>query len=314
MKQLIEVAPRGALLVGIGRPDYADVDTIDAVVRSRGMTVVNAAGLEPGLAEILGAHAVASLDRPRALHLRCGGIPVAPQGPFPYKRLFGGKYLPFERRPTFAFETGALVAVDRFSDVESVVVEGVGTLEAWHDGLVPWLVGRDPFCRLETLTQKTLRWPGYASTVSTLHALGLLSHTPIDVEGAAVVPWEVVHTVMRPMTEFTRADADCVVLTATALGAGEQRCTLELVDRFDSDTGLTAMARTTGFACSLMVEALVETDDVPPGYLSPEAHFQGARAERLFERLRDAGVVVRTNHAAAPPRRDHAMEARHSHA
>lgn len=47
----------------------------------------------------------------------------------------------------------------RDSGVETLHVAGVGEVEAWHEGFMPWLLELDVLKALKLGTQKTVRWP-----------------------------------------------------------------------------------------------------------------------------------------------------------
>jgi saccharopine dehydrogenase-like NADP-dependent oxidoreductase len=51
---------------------------------------------------------------------------------------------------------------------------------------------------VRTFTNKVLRWPGHGERFRAFRDLGLFDETPIEVDGARVVPREVFHALLDP--------------------------------------------------------------------------------------------------------------------
>ena len=109
-------------------------------MEEKGVLVIPGCGVEPGLTEIMARGLAEKLDTVEELHIKCGGIPAVPIGPLQYKIVFGGQRLPLRELPARIAEDGALVEVPRYSGVETFDVAGVGEVEAWHEGFMPWLL------------------------------------------------------------------------------------------------------------------------------------------------------------------------------
>lgn len=282
-------------VITLDRPEYDDIPALSARFRERGGRAVLAGGLEPGLAEMGARWAAAQLDCLDELALQCGGIPRRPVPPLGYRLVFDGARLPFEMRPTYRVEAGRLERVPRFSEIEPVDVPGIGRLEAFHDGLVPTLPSRMPFASARTITQKTLRWPGYAESVATLHRLGLLGRTPVIAAGTAIAPEDFVYQVLAPQLQLRADETDLVVLRVVARGirAGiPTRAEVQLVD--EARDGMTAMARTTGFTAALIALATAEGAlELPPGVWWPDEVIHGLPFLALLDALRATGVSIR---------------------
>lgn len=190
----------GVPVAGITRPPTADLPRLDAEVKAAGGTVLLPIGLEPGLTELLAVHLAGRFDSVQTLEICCGGVPSEPREPLGYTAFFGGEndyHLPIAQKEALALQGGRPVHHPRFSGVVTREVEGVGRLEAYHDGMAPWL-GEHPALRGADCTQKTLRWPGFAQAVTELARLGLLADEPVDVDGARVAPRRLVERVLAP--------------------------------------------------------------------------------------------------------------------
>lgn len=286
----------GCPLASVTRPSYADLPALEEAIQAAGGRVLLPCGLEPGLAEILARAAVERLERVAELRIRCGGIPVEPRPPLGYTALFGGgTRLPIGMRDAYAVDHGSLRAVPRFSDPEPVAVRGIGCLEAFHDGMVPWIAGDQVFGKVPSITQKTLRWPGFAATMARLAELGLLSETPLLVDGGAVVPRRVVEAALQPMVARRRGEEDVTILQAEA--SGERRgevasLRLELRASFDRRTRLTAMAQTTGYTLAWATRSLALDEIAATGWLKPHLVIHGRLRDDLLRDLGQRGIEV----------------------
>jgi saccharopine dehydrogenase-like NADP-dependent oxidoreductase len=253
-----------------------------------------ACGLEPGLSEILARGALTSLPSASHLEIRCGGIPAAPVPPLGHVGLFGER-LSLADRKTYAIRDGRLCAVPRFSGVELIDVGDVGRLEAFHDGMLPWLVEDPLIGTVPIVTQKTLRWPGFASRIRLLHDLGLLSQTPTRVRGVAVCPRDLLDALFEPVTAaWTGGDVTVLQVEVHPADPDLDGVSLRLIDRGDAATGLTSMARTTGFTLAACAALLTGGAIRGAGWLRPERVIAGRALRLLLADLARFGVVVGT--------------------
>jgi lysine 6-dehydrogenase len=258
-----------------------------------GALVLFGCGVEPGLTEIMARHLAEKLDRVDEVHIKCGGIPTRPTPPLGYKIVFGGRHLPLRESDAHVVEAGQLRLVPRYSGVETFTVEGVGRVEAWHEGFMPWLLELDALRGLRVGTQKTVRWPGYAEKAALLRELGLLSEAPVDVDGVRVAPKHVVDALLYPQVKMTPDDRDLTVFRVDATGekAGRsRRYRVEMVDRYDETLGFTSMARVTAFTGAIIARMAARGEIDATGVITPERVITGALLDRLVAELADAGV------------------------
>ncbi|MQS11310.1 saccharopine dehydrogenase [Streptomyces kaniharaensis] len=289
IRTVVRTDPR-VPVASITRPPTEELAGLDAWFRAAGATVLLPLGLEPGLTELLAVHVAQRLDQIEALEICCGGVPEQPREPLGYTAFFGGEndhHLPIAQREALALSGGRRVRHARFSGVETREVDGVGRLEAYHDGMAPWL-GEHPLLQGVDCTQKTLRWPGFAQAVSGLARLGLLAEETVDVDGVEVPPKRVVERVLAPQVRARTGDRDLVVLEVTAHGrlAGEPTSLRSTVlDSADETTGLSAMARTTGFALAGATGLLAERSVTGAGWRKPHRTLSADQFEKLMGSL-----------------------------
>ncbi|WP_229400828.1 saccharopine dehydrogenase family protein [Micromonospora okii] len=297
-RQVVEHAASGGTpLASITRPPVDQLATLDAVARAGGAPLLLPVGLEPGLTELLAASLAERLDHTAAVEIFCGGIPREPREPIGHVTFFGGEsahHLPIAQREAYAATAGRVVTLPRFSGLEQRSFPGVGTLQAYHDGMVPWLCDH-PALRAADCTQKTVRWPGFGEAVTELARLGLLAEEPVDLDGTPVTPRRLTERVLAPQLSAGPQDSDVVVLDVAARGTVAGRPAhlhVGLRDAHDPATGLSAMARTTGFTLAAAGALLAEGAVGGAGWLMPHRAIGGAARERLFRSLARRGITI----------------------
>jgi saccharopine dehydrogenase-like NADP-dependent oxidoreductase len=285
----------GAPLVDLSMPLEAELPALRELARQTGGLAVLACGLEPGLTEIMARSLAEKLDRVDELHIKCGGIPEKPTPPLGYKIVFGGKKLPLRDSDARMVVEGRLESTPRYSGVELVTFPGVGQVEAWHEGFMPWLLDLPALQNLQVGTQKTVRWPGYAAKVTVLKELGLLSLTPIQVDGHAITPKDFLDALLYPKVKLEEDERDITTFRVEAIGqqAGRRwRWQAELVDRYDQALGFTSMARTTAFTGTIVARMIARGDiSHAHGLLHPEQIITGPHFDRLLEELAALNVT-----------------------
>lgn len=279
----------GRPMASIARPESPALEELHARARARRVPLAVGCGLEPGLTEVLALAALRRMPDADELHVRCGGVPSRPRPPLDYSLSFGTR-LSIAPRDAYVIEDGHVHTVARFSGVDRTYVDGVGELEAFHDGMLAALAGDPRLRHVRRMTQKTLRWPGFAARVATLAELGLLSEQPVVVGAARVSPRAVVDTVLAPHIRGRDDEPDLVVLTVEVrAGGGPTRCAT-LVDRFNAPAGLSAMSRTTGFTLAAAALRLITCPPIRGGCIAAHDLLDG---ETLFGELASLGVRVR---------------------
>jgi saccharopine dehydrogenase-like NADP-dependent oxidoreductase len=216
-------AHSGVPVIDLSRIPDAEWANVQARLSSARGLVVLGCGVEPGLTEILARHLAEQLDEVHEVHIKCGGVPELPTGPLGYKIVFGGRSLPLKPGDGYVVENGQLAFVPRYSGVEPVAFDGLGELEAWHEGFMPWLLDLKCMTNLRRGTQKTIRWPGYAAKATFLKEAGLLSAEPIEVDGVRVSPKRVLDAVMESAVRMSDADRDITLLRVDVVGRSGDR-------------------------------------------------------------------------------------------
>lgn len=297
------LAIKAALHAGLPLVDLAQTypDTLSHLAGENiapGSLVVLGCGVEPGLTEIVARHLAEEMDRVYELHIKCGGIPQKPVPPLGYKIVFGGKQMPLHEKDSETVRDGQIEMVPRYSAVESVVFPEVGQCEAWQEGFKPWILEIPALKNIKVGTQKTVRWPGYAEKVTILKELGLLSLTPVEVNGVPVVPKHLVDAALYPHVKLEEGERDITCFRVELIGEKDGRpCRnrAEMVDWYDEETGFTSMARTTAFTGAIVARMIargkLEAGDNP--ITTPEKIIAGPAYDHLIAELNAANMVIK---------------------
>ena len=260
-----------------------------------GVSVVPDSGLAPGMVNILVQAGIDDLDEVSSARIWVGGLPQHPRPPLNYQIVFSMRgVLDYYATDALVLEDGAQVKKESLTGLETLTFpEPVGELEAFYTaGGISTLPLRYEG-KIDHVSYKTLRYPGHAAIMRAVRDLGLISLDPVQVGDSTVVPRDVFIEVVSPRLRNPEGD-DLVALRVEVGGVKdgvEKTIRYELLDRYDADTGLTAMMRTTGF--SLAITSVMQTDGrigatgvltpdecVPAGAYLAELAARGVSVER----------------------------------
>jgi lysine 6-dehydrogenase len=264
---------------------------LDPQAREAGITIIPDCGQVPGMGTGLTVYAMSQLEETEEVTFWDGGNALHPRPPFNYILTFNIAGLTNEYYGVAHFiRDGERVDVPTFQEEDVEVVDfpaPIGRMEAFVAGggtsTMPWTFEG----KLRTLWNKTLRWPGHFAAWKAYIDAGLLEQEPIEVQGARVSPREVLHTLLDPKLRARPGEPDLVIVRVLARGKKDGRraeLLLELIDRFDEQTGFTAMERTTGWDGSIAA-ILGGLGQVERGAIPKELAIPGPRyAEELRRR------------------------------
>lgn len=256
---------------------------LDELAKSHGVTAVVDCGVAPGLCNIIAGHVFDLLDQTDRYVCYVGGLPMLRHWPFEYKAVFSPiDVLEEYIRPARFMEYGREVVRPALSDIELIDIPEIGTLEAFNtDGLRSLRTTLAiPFMR-----EKTLRYPGHANIMRILREGGFLSTVPIKVDGQEITPISFTSKLLFDQWRLQEAEEDFTVMQVVmeGKGRGKRLCyTYSLLDRYDEENKTTAMARTTGYTCSIVARQILEKHFTQKGICPPE--FIG-RVEACYQNL-----------------------------
>jgi lysine 6-dehydrogenase len=245
------------------------------------------------MVNILAELGIRSLDKPRAVRIKVGGLPQHPEGPLDYQIVYSIEgVLDYYTTQSWVLRNGHPAQVAALSELESIDFPGAGELEAFHTAGGLSTMAQRYEGELETMEYKTLRYPGHAKKMEAIRDLGLLGLEPVDVKGTQVVPRDLFIATAGPrLRKDPRKSPDLVALRVEVEGEKDGRETVlrwDLLDKFDPATGITAMMRTTGFSLAITGE-FQAAGRIEPGVWTPD---EAMPAEAYIEALAKRGIDI----------------------
>lgn len=270
-----------------------DPFTLDDLAKEKGVTAVMDCGLAPGLGNVLMGRMNADLDHVEQFLCYVGGLPAVRRRPYEYGAVFSPIDVIEEyTRPARYIEDGREIVRPALSDIEEIDVAGVGTLEAFNtDGLRTLAVTMDA----PNMKEKTMRYPGHASLMKIFRDTGFFRKEAIDVNGTSVVPLDITARLLFPAWQMEENEEDLSVMRVIIAGEKDgmrETHTFDLLDRYDRASGITSMARTTGYTCAVAARLVADGSYQHPGISPPE--YLGAQQQvfdALMEGLHERGIV-----------------------
>ena len=260
---------------------------------AKGVSVIPDCGLAPGMVNILAQYGISRLDTVDAVRIKVGGLPQNPEPPLNYQIVYSIEgVLDYYTTLSWVLRDGKPTQVKALSEIEELDFPGTGTLEAFHTAGGLSTMAQRYEGTIPTMEYKTLRYPGHAKAMETIRDLGLLDLEPVDVKGTRVVPRDAFISVVGPrLRKDYRTSPDLVALRVEAEGTKDGEPLLlrwDLLDRFNAETGITAMMRTTGFSLAI-TGAFQAEGEIRPGVWTPD---ESMPAPAYIDALAKRGVVI----------------------
>ena len=281
-----------------------DPFSLDGLAKAKGVTAIVDCGVAPGLSNLLVGHAVRRLDAAHRVEIYVGGLPADPKPPYEYRAVFSPIDVIEEyTRPARLVVDGRIETRPALSEIEPIDFPGIGTLEAFNtDGLRTLMKTVD----CPHMVEKTLRYPGHAEKVRLLRDTGLFSTEPVAIDDVEVRPIDVTTALLFPLWRLEEGEGDVTVLRVIVEGAKDDepiRRVYDLVDRYDERTGITSMARTTGYTATMAARLLASGKVDGQGVLAPETLASDpSSVEFILAGLRERGIDVRETSVAPESR------------
>ncbi len=276
--------------------------------KAKGLTALVGAGSSPGLANIMAREAVEKLDR-------CETISICV-----YENVMTRRFTPFWWSPeiafwdmaykTFRFEEGQIITDKPFSRPIKMKLRGIDRevrmVDHEHDEPVTMGLLADEV--LKGVRNVEFKYGGFGVKLSELlYTMGLLSETPVELNGAQVVPVDLVLKLCPPAPKYpdelraiitdgvlkeegaflvrvsgTKNDLP-IQIDSYAIGPG-------LVEAFET-SGLSHEAYLTGQCASVFVMMMVDGVFAEKGLFVPEQLEADARGY-CFQNLAALGVSI----------------------
>lgn len=249
---------------------------------------------------ILVGYGASKLDRVESIQLYVGGIPVKPEPPLNYTRVFSLEgVIDHYTEPAKIIRDGQLVKVESLSGVEPIYFDQFGTLEAFYtSGGTSTLYKTFP--NVKTLEYKTVRYKGHAEKFQLLRELGFFDRDNIvNVDGVEVKVRSVVREALKKKLYLGKKQ-DAVVLRAIIVGekSGEQvTYEYETILKRDENSEVTAMAQATAGTIASVAIMIGEGTISQRGVFPPETIVPG---KEFIEKMNKRGVIIKeTSHRSS---------------
>ena len=248
-----------------------DALELDEIAKQRGVTAVVDCGVAPGMSNLLTGYGATLLDHCDNIEIYVGGLPRDPQPPFFYKAAFSPHDVIEEySRPARLVENGKIIIREALSEVESIDLPGVGTLEAFNtDGLRSLVHTMDA----PSMIEKTLRYPGHVQIMRAFRDAGFFSKGLIKVGDCKVRPLDLTSALVIPEWLYAEGEEDLTVMRIVVEGSKDGsacRHIWDLLDFYDRQTKTTSMSRTTAFPCAIVARMIASGQINQTGVIPPE--------------------------------------------
>jgi saccharopine dehydrogenase-like NADP-dependent oxidoreductase len=296
---LSEYAISAAITAGV---DFVDLifgwrfgqREIHSAAKSKGTTIIPACGLAPGLTNILAMAAAERMDRVDEVHIKVGGIPERPKPPLNYRIVFSFEAVLEEYlRKARIIRNGKITDVPALSGLETIAFQApIGKCECFYTDGLSTLV--QTLRKVRVMDEKTIRWPGHAEQIRTLIDCGLLETKPILFHGQPIVPRKFVSTLLSNKLMLGK-EKDLTLLRVDVSGKNDGKLVhhrYEMIDHYDTRQGITSMARTTAFPCSIAAQLLGSGEITRKGLVPPELAFKQDLRQEFLDYLTDRGMKI----------------------
>lgn len=247
-----------------------DCFLLDELAKEKGVTAIMDCGVAPGVSNlVLGYHQ----KQMELTNFECyvGGLPFVREFPFEYKAPFSPvDVLEEYTRPARYVENGHIVTKPALSDTEFLHFDEVGTLEAFNSDGLRSLVKT---IKCPNMKEKTLRYPGHVRLIQALKAAGFFSSKEININGVTLSPMEFTSGLLFDSWKLYPGEREFTIMRIIVEGISEgktQKYIYDLFDTYDEESGISSMARTTGYTCTAAVNLVLEGRFNRKGAFPPE--------------------------------------------
>lgn len=248
-----------------------DAFLLDELAKKNNVTVVVDCGVAPGMCNIIAGY---HHKRMTVTDYEClvGGLPVVRKKPYEYKAPFSPVDVIEEyTRPARYVQDGKLVTKEALSEPELIHFDQCGTLESFNtDGLRSLAITMKG---VPNMKEKTLRYPGHIDLMRIFRETGLFSQEKIKTKNAEVSPLEIFSKLLFKEWKYKPGEEDFTIMRVTIEGDENKkhvRYVYTLYDRYNRETGVMSMARTTGYTATAASRLVLENTYTRKGISPPE--------------------------------------------
>ncbi len=264
---------------------------LDAEARKANITIIPDCGLAPGMVSILAMRGANCFDETREIHIRVGGLPQDPKPPLNYQLVFSVEGLINEYvESARVVRNGEIEEVKSMTELESLEFEGFPALEAFQTSGGTSTLPETFLGKIKELDYKTIRYAGHCEKFKTMIDLGLCSSEEIVADYVKIKPRKVLGELLQKNLPADEPDYVLIRLEFVGTKNGERkRLRYDIVDKFDEQTNLSAMMRTTAFPVSIIAQMMARGDVKMRGATPQE---KAIDAERFVAELEKRNIRI----------------------
>ncbi|MDY0283446.1 MAG: saccharopine dehydrogenase NADP-binding domain-containing protein [Synergistaceae bacterium] len=261
-----------------------EISRLNETAKSKGITILEEFGMDPGIDLVLGAKAVEELDEVKVFHSYGAGFPELEASSNPIRYKFTWSVIGVMRsylRPARVIKGGKIVDIpaDCMFEEDNMhflkLPEFDSKLECFANGDS---VTFSEIFRLDktisSMGRYICRWPGTGAFWSLMAKSGFLSSTPIMTTSGEIAPASFCAALLGGQEQFrySEDERDVALIRSDVRGYknGEPlRVVLQIIDKRDLKSGLTAMQRTVGFPMSIGAQMILDGRISKRGIVNP---------------------------------------------
>jgi len=280
-----------------------DVFQLDKDAKAADVTVIPSCGLDPGIDSILEGYGARKLDKVEKIHMWCGGIPQkntpAYNNPLRYKISWWWEgVISTYLGTTEILRDGKIVEVEKLGGPETIrFPEPIGESEAFYTGAPLLLIKHLGLKDVKEAWSKTVRWPGHCEIWRKLIDLGFTrTDLHLKVRGCEITPLEFLIELGEKTLQYEEGEGDLVVQRVHVIGEknGEKTTySYEFMDFYDKEKGITAMARTTAYPCSIVTQMIARGEIKEKGVIhAGKIGWHPQLAKSFFSELKKRNIHI----------------------
>lgn len=235
---------------------------LDERAKEAGINIIPDCGLAPGMVSILAMHGAKEFDETEEIHIRVGGLPQNPKPPLDYQLVFSvegliNEYIERAR----VIRNGEITEIESMTELESLSFDDFPALEAFQTSGGTSTLPDTFLGKIKNLDYKTIRYAGHCDKFKAMIDLGLCSSDEIVADFTKIKPRKVFGELLKKHLPADEADYVLVRLDFVGVKNGERKTLrYDIVDKFDEETSLSAMMRTTAFPASIIAQMCAENE------------------------------------------------------
>ena len=279
-----------------------EISRLNETAKSKGITILEEFGMDPGIDLVLGAKAVEELDEVKVFYSYGAGFPELEASSNPIRYKFTWSVIGVMRsylRPARVIKGGKIVDIpaDCMFEEDNMhflkLPEFDSKLECFANGDS---VTFSEIFRLDktisSMGRYICRWPGTGAFWSLMAKSGFLSSTPIMTTSGEIAPASFCAALLGGQEQFrySEDERDVALIRSDVRGYknGEPlRVVLQIIDKRDLKSGLTAMQRTVGFPMSIGAQMILDGRISQRGIVNPVS----VPFEPFIEELEKRGIA-----------------------